>query len=232
MLAPFAIALARVSTSMPHAKLTVDLPEASWIHEVSTAYPETRFSVTTALLAAGRGIVLLELDTPNLVSLVSEMDTYDDVAVLELLWKHDSEALLQVETTDPQLLVPVWRAGVPLETPFVIADGQATWELTTSTERLSALRQALEERGVTFTIESVTGIESNEADRLLTERQREVMLAAREAGYYDDPRNATLTEVADGLGVSKATVSDVLHRAESRLVDWFFEEQLAATGAA
>jgi len=215
---------------MPRATLTVDLPTDSWIDEVSTAHPDTRFRVTTALLAEGRGIALIELDTPELVSLVSQMDQYSDVATLELLWKHDTEALLQVETTDPQLLVPVWRAGVPLETPFEIVDGRATWELTTSTERLSALRSALEERGVSFAIDSVTGIEANEADRLLTGRQQEIMLAAREAGYYDDPRNATLTEVADDLGVSKATVSDVLHRAESHLVDWFFEERLAATG--
>jgi len=56
---------------------------------------------------------------------------------------------------------------------------------------------------------------------VLTDRQREVLLAARELGYYATPREATLTEVAAALDVSKSACSDVLHRAEGNLVDWF-----------
>lgn len=209
---------------MPRAQLTVDLPEGSWIREVSTAFPETRFRVASALLDAERGIALLELDTPDLVSLLSRIERAEEVVTVELLWTRETDALVEVETSDPRLLGPVQQAGIPLETPFDIVDGRATWSITTTTDRLTAFRTALEDAGVSFTLETVTDIETTPADRLLTDRQREVMIAAREAGYYDDPRTATLTAVADDLDVSNATVSDVLHRAESRLVGWFLDE--------
>ncbi len=45
-------------------------------------------------------------------------------------------------------------------------------------------------------------------------------VAVRE-GYYAVPRDCTITEVADILGVDKSTASTVLRRAEARLVEWF-----------
>ncbi|ELY82080.1 Bacterio-opsin activator HTH domain-containing protein [Natrinema pellirubrum DSM 15624] len=34
-----------------------------------------------------------------------------------------------------------------------------------------------------------------------------------------------MTDIADRLNVSKATCSDVLHRAEGSIVSWFVDEQ-------
>ncbi|WP_211609245.1 helix-turn-helix domain-containing protein [Halogranum amylolyticum] len=56
---------------------------------------------------------------------------------------------------------------------------------------------------------------------LLTDRQQQVFLAAVEQGYYETPRRATLTDVAESMEISKATASNILHRAEGRIVDWF-----------
>ncbi|WP_053949129.1 helix-turn-helix domain-containing protein [Halolamina sediminis] len=52
----------------------------------------------------------------------------------------------------------------------------------------------------------------------LTDRQREVLAAAYEAGYYDYPRRATQAEVASTLGVSGSTVAEHLRHAEAALV--------------
>ena len=52
----------------------------------------------------------------------------------------------------------------------------------------------------------------------LTDRQREAVEVAREVGYYDLPRTGGIEEVADGLGCAISTASDLLRRAEARLV--------------
>jgi predicted DNA binding protein len=54
------------------------------------------------------------------------------------------------------------------------------------------------------------------ADRL-TDRQREVLLVAVEAGYYEVPRRATHRDVAERLGLSVGTVSEHLQKAEARV---------------
>jgi len=58
---------------------------------------------------------------------------------------------------------------------------------------------------------------SGSADSL-TDRQREVLAAAYDAGYYDYPRQATQDEVASRLGVSGSTVAEHLRHAEAALV--------------
>lgn len=52
----------------------------------------------------------------------------------------------------------------------------------------------------------------------LTDRQREVLAVAFEAGYYDYPRTATQDEVASTLGISGSTVAEHLRHAEASLV--------------
>ncbi|NHN58122.1 MULTISPECIES: helix-turn-helix domain-containing protein [Halorussus] len=209
---------------MPRARLTVTLPADTWIASLSKAYPDAVFRVVATLGGEETGVALVELVTDDPVPVVTDIERQPDVTDLALLWKRDDEALLQVETADPLPLAPVWRAGVPLRLPFEIRDGRTTWETTTTDERLSAFGEALVEAGVEFDVEHVRRVDATPADRLLTDRQLEVLRAAVELGYYETPRTATLTEVAESLGVTTATASDVLHRAEGKLVDWFLDE--------
>lgn len=52
----------------------------------------------------------------------------------------------------------------------------------------------------------------------LTDRQRTVLQAAYEAGYYDYPRSATQDEVASMVDVTGSTVAEHLRNAEAALV--------------
>ncbi|WP_265109877.1 helix-turn-helix domain-containing protein [Halosolutus halophilus] len=212
---------------MPRAKLIVRIPESLWIHEVSTAHPDVTFRVTSVLPGPDVAIGVIELSASNPVPILAAIEDRDDVRDLELLWTHDETALLQVETSDPSLLAPMQRAGVPIETPFEVEDGVVTWELTTSSDRLSALGSSLDEHDVGYRIKYVHDVDAGRAEQLLTDRQLEVFLTALDSGYYEVPREATLTDVASTLDVSKSTCSDVLHRAEGTIAHWFAEEHVA-----
>ncbi|WP_306060824.1 helix-turn-helix domain-containing protein [Natronococcus wangiae] len=217
---------------MPRAKLTVHLPESLWIREISTAYPDATFRVSSVLPGADVAIGVVELAASNPVPILAAIDDRSDVRDLELLWKHDETALLHIETTDPSLLVPIQRAGVSMETPFAVEDGVVTWELTTSADRLSALGDAFDERGIDYRLEYVRAVDADRAEDLMTNRQLEVFLTALDAGYYDVPRDATLTDVAAALDVTKSTCSDVLHRAESAILRWFADEYVGSRARA
>lgn len=56
-------------------------------------------------------------------------------------------------------------------------------------------------------------------ERRLTARQREALAAARAVGYYDVPRTGRLETVAEELDCARGTASELLRRAERRLVD-------------
>ncbi len=55
--------------------------------------------------------------------------------------------------------------------------------------------------------------------RVLTTRQQEVLQAAVEEGYYNNPRETTHDELADEIGIAPTTIGDHLREIESRVFD-------------
>jgi predicted DNA binding protein len=55
-------------------------------------------------------------------------------------------------------------------------------------------------------------------DAGLTDSQREALLVAFERGYFEEPRDATLGDVADALDISQPAASGLLRRGIKRLI--------------
>ncbi|WP_115863444.1 helix-turn-helix domain-containing protein [Halorussus litoreus] len=201
---------------MPTAKLHITLPENVWIHQVSSAHPDAEFRVLAAFPAEETGVGLLEITAENLPPVVGDIDDRDDIVRLDLHQASEETALVEFETTEPLLLLSVREAGLPLELPFTIRDGEAEVEITAARDRLSAFTSQLEAFGMTFDVEYVRELVNSES--LLTDRQQELLDAAVEAGYYDTPRECSLTELAEQAGVAKSTASETLHRVEEKII--------------
>ncbi|MCS5535558.1 MAG: helix-turn-helix domain-containing protein [Candidatus Poseidoniales archaeon] len=59
---------------------------------------------------------------------------------------------------------------------------------------------------------------------LLGERQLEVVQAAVQWGYYDDPRGVSLRQMAERLDMARSTIGEHLHNAEATLMRWMVEQ--------
>lgn len=74
-------------------------------------------------------------------------------------------------------------------------------------------------RDVRFTVQQLRRVDDAWAGTpALTERQRETLVTAVEAGYFDVPRTATQADLAEHLGVSGSAVSQRLRRAVRQLI--------------
>lgn len=62
-------------------------------------------------------------------------------------------------------------------------------------------------------------------DANLTDRQREVLRTAYEAGYYEWPRECSGETVARELDISSATFSEHIHAAERNLLTAIFDPE-------
>lgn len=65
-----------------------------------------------------------------------------------------------------------------------------------------------------------------DGDRILTDRQREVLMYAISAGYFQVPRKLGLKELAEQLEMSEGALSELLRRAEGRVLTWFFDQEV------
>lgn len=206
---------------MPTARLRIQIPEGVWVSDVSTSHPDVRFRVLTAQVADDRGVGVVEVagakdDVEDAVEDAREHPTLSDVEVLE-----DSEdsTLMQFETQVPLLMTASNESGAPFETPFEISEGEGVWDVTSARSSLSDLGRRLDDIGVEYEVEHVRMVEE---DSLLTDRQRDLVERAIREGYYDTPREATLSEVAEAAGLAKSTTSETLHRAEGKIVKDYF----------
>ncbi|WP_136686638.1 helix-turn-helix domain-containing protein [Halorhabdus amylolytica] len=213
---------------MVHATLTLSIPRRIWIGALSMDHPDSRIRVLSAFPKGEEsGVGLVEVDGPDVAGVVTAIDDEETVTDLAVLGRHDETALVQFETTDPLLLFPIVGSGIPLELPFDICDGQARWELTASQDRLSELGDQLETLGISFTVEQLR--QHVEAEQVLTDRQTALVTEAIDRGYYDTPRECTLTELADAMDMAKSTCSETLHRAEEKIIKGFFEDEPTAS---
>ncbi|WP_262177368.1 helix-turn-helix domain-containing protein [Haloarcula laminariae] len=209
---------------MPNAKLRLTVPEEAWLGEITRRFPETRIRVLAAIPDGLSGVGLVEMTGPTAEGVVTAMAEQDDVTDIETLQRRDDEALVQFETSDPLLLLPARGSNVPLEMPFDIRDGEVTWTVTAPTEQLSELGGQLDEFGIDFSVEYIR--QEPDRERLLTDRQQEVVEAAVDAGYYDTPRQCSLTELADRIDIAKSTCSNTLHRAEEAIIKEYVQREI------
>ncbi len=133
----------------------------------------------------------------------------------------DQKAIYSFEYADhAKVLSPVISAanGVILD---MENDGSA-WVLTVwISERtdLSHLWEYAQQNDIDIELLRVNEYDSlGTTDAGLTDSQREALLVAFERGYFEEPRNATLSEVAADLEISQPAASGLLRRGINRLI--------------
>jgi len=111
--------------------------------------------------------------------------------------------------------------------PVRIEDGREEWQVVFAGDRSEiepALDGVREDAGAEVEVAAITTGDTNRPEReqrldSLTPKQRETFETARDAGYYEWPRETTTRELADEFGVSKTTLLEHLRKAEAKLLD-------------
>ncbi|WP_266081045.1 helix-turn-helix domain-containing protein [Haladaptatus caseinilyticus] len=210
---------------MPKARVRFRPPGGSLEgpFRLSSEHPNDEFRLLSAYPTDKGLLVVLEatMAEPTIV-----LDLFEDapetrVPSYDVLHVDEHTVLLQFQLPFvPAPFRAFFASGTLPQLPYSIEDGWIVCEFTTSHERLSRFGEMLAEAGFAFEVERV--IQSVTPTELLTDRQREFMSEALEQGYYDTPRQCSLTDLASALSVSKSTTSVVLHRAEETIVKEFF----------
>lgn len=88
-------------------------------------------------------------------------------------------------------------------------------------ETLQQYREMCAENNLNFRLKTVYEVKENatKADAQLTSSQREALVAARELGFFQVPRQASLATVADHCGISSQALSERLRRGTATLID-------------
>lgn len=190
---------------------------------LSTEHPDDEFRILAALPTADSIQVVLEIQTTDTEAILQHLDEAPWLPSYDVLHADEQTMLIQYSHQFlPALHRALLSSGPLLQYPLILRDGWVFSDITTSHEQLSQLKDVFEAEGIPYEIGSVT--QSTDPTDLLTDRQRRFITVAAERGYYDSPRECTLTDLAAALDVSKGGASRILHRAEGRIIKNFLGE--------
>ncbi|CQH64759.1 HTH-10 family transcription regulator (plasmid) [Halobacterium hubeiense] len=103
----------------------------------------------------------------------------------------------------------------------ITSDGFRKEKVFSDYEALQTLRDRCDVLGIPFELLRIAVDPENPGERDtfgLTDKQYRAMSLAFAHGYYDSPRQMTTQELAEELGISAASASDLLRRAENQLI--------------
>lgn len=156
-------------------------------------------------------------------------DTLADEDDFEQVFDYGSRAIYQFDrSTDATCLCEVLEQAVGPITETYAIDGDL--HVTLHADDVTGLREQLQElneqsRGVRIEY-LVRGRDDADESAVvpvdlqrLTDRQREVLATAYDMGYFDYPRGANASEVAAELDIQRATFTEHLNAAQSKLLD-------------
>lgn len=133
----------------------------------------------------------------------------------------------------------VWEASHPkgideltfnktlIERQWVTDEGYHLRQQFLDRAELAAYRDSCREMGVEFHLDRL--YEANDVNRSVpgvSEKQREALLAAYEAGYFAVPRQASLADVAESLEISRSAFAERLRRGQSHVFEHYFYDDL------
>jgi predicted DNA binding protein len=204
---------------MISARFRIELPPSLWVAELSREFPKTTFRLLSGYRASGRALELGETVGESPAAAAEAISNHSEIVSYELLESDTGRALSKYETRQTDLYEFVETAGLTIEFPVDVERGWYSFDLTGTRAELDELQGVLESSRLSYELDSIVG--RTDPESLLTDRQREVLTMAVRAGYFAVPRECTLAELADTLGIDKSTASTILRRGQQRLVEWF-----------
>nr|WP_176765300.1 helix-turn-helix domain-containing protein [Halovenus aranensis] len=150
------------------------------------------------------------------------------------------ETVQNSELVGHDLLLTQYASGIgEVQTQRTVVDVGATiveavtsgsgWHLTMIFPTVRDYRTLVEEcRRNGMCVETqyiLTSEQESDAVAALTEKQRQLLSLARQNGYFAIPRECTLQQIADKMGVTQQAVSQLLRRALSNVTDYYLQRQ-------
>ena len=183
-------------------------------------------ATVTSVLEAGTdptsGKFFYRVESPDFSQFEAGLRNDHTIGTFErVIETSDGKAIYSFEYTEQaKVISPIVSAanGVILD---MQNDGSA-WILTiwlADRQELSSLWDYAESNDIVIELVRVNEYARlDNSDAGLTDSQREALLVALDQGYFDDPRNATLSDVAGVLEISQPAASGLVRRGTKRLI--------------
>ena len=162
------------------------------------------------------GATLEDLKMPDEFTILNVLGEKDNTYTCLTRAKYKKSLL---KFSELQFLKVLTGENIIFDFPFIVSKDKIVFTVITDSKYLKKMLEVLKPLGFIKNI-SFHNPTFSEYDILscLTERQKEIIIAAQKNGYYSVPREITTEELSKKLGISKATTVEHLRKAENRII--------------
>lgn len=202
------------------ATVTFDPPAGCSIAEIAAAAGTSIDSVTTSVSPGGDPVTEFLVDGDR---------TLPDV---DPVFSYDSEDVYWVEHAGDCPCTCLGEVGFPIHRYLADGDDLTLVFHADSFDRLQAVMATLRERFPSVDVQQLLQppLSGSPDDRRfvnrgkLTDRQLEVLQTAYREGYFERPKGANATELAEELDISRSTFAEHLAAAQRKLFADVFDD--------
>lgn len=193
--------------------LNVKLPKGCWIRDVNELTPTAIFRILSYIMIDNGNFCVSQVYVSNANdNVLKRINDHENVFGVKVLGRLGSTMLIKVYHRCPLASVFI-KALMSPTVPFDVECCIAKWILAPDeTSNLRILKRELKLKGIK------TMLRKDKSKFGLTPRQRYVLIRAVEEGYYDYPRRITLSQLAEKIGISKSSLSEILMKIESKVL--------------
>lgn len=204
------------------AELTVPAEEFCVGRGLSSADVRAGFRAFVSTGSRHPPYLWVDVEAGEAAGVAEALVDVDGIERVRTLANGDSQTLFGLEWADD----PGGLFGVVRETDVAIAHAVGApdrWEVHVFCEDrddLSAFRTRCEAAGISVDLARLRqdALDGGESASSLSDAQFEALRLARDRGYFEVPRQATLEELGEDLGISRQAVSNRLRRGTEKLV--------------
>jgi predicted DNA binding protein len=164
---------------------------------------------------------LIEIQLKDSVS-IDELKIIDTMEVMGVLRSEGNRHVCLVKHTEPEERRDSFKEldlDLILATPTIISEDKCTVTYMGENENLQKFLEILKpDVEITNMSFKKAVYERKDLLSVLTDKQKDIMLAAHKYGYYDYPKKINSERLSEKVKISKATLLEHLRKAEGRLL--------------
>lgn len=164
------------------------------------------------------GNSLIAVTGTNPEQILSDLDNHPSLLSYSIMERSPNQIILNTITRDQFLLISIVKNMILVDLPVPVSNGVAEFTVSSTRENIDLFIADLENRGLQVEIKTIGNYSQDSLAQILTPRQYEVYQTAKDCGYYNSPRQITLTELAQEMDVAKSSLSTMLQRIHSKLL--------------
>ena len=210
-------------------RVQVPLSKDGWGYHYTRAHPSMRLEVLDRI-EVGENTLLAELRMmgPGAYDWPAESRRFPNVIHIETHPEGPSSVLYRVTYRTPSIHTITRRHGVLTRYPIIVQNGQSQFETFAEHDQMRAYLNELRRRVGAGQVVAVQQGSVTSQSLGLTPAQVTIFQEAVTAGFFQVPRQITLTRLAERLGRSKSTISTALVRIRKTLAESALRLDLSA----